>query len=171
MHEVTVLFFAVASGLTLSGIVANIYKLVIRIAKGSAGNDPALDHHGISWPKCALRKRIAVRPDQKVLHTRLLLCDRAQPLLVLRCRIIYAQHLHRGLGRAKSAVFHERLSSCSTAFFIGASHLLRRQPQRLGPLVADAPKIDENTFAQEKSLDARKEWCRGSAPLLQSHRN
>ena len=34
MHEVTVFFFAVASGLTLSGIVANIYKLVVRTAKG-----------------------------------------------------------------------------------------------------------------------------------------
>jgi hypothetical protein len=33
MHEVTVLFFAIASGLTLSGIVANIYKLVVRSAK------------------------------------------------------------------------------------------------------------------------------------------
>jgi hypothetical protein len=33
MHEVTVLFFAIAAGLTLSGIVANIYKLVVRTAK------------------------------------------------------------------------------------------------------------------------------------------
>jgi len=34
MHEVTVFFFAIAAGLTLSGIVANIYKLVVRTAKG-----------------------------------------------------------------------------------------------------------------------------------------
>jgi uncharacterized protein with PQ loop repeat len=33
MHEVTVLFFAIACGLTISGIVANIYKLVVRAAK------------------------------------------------------------------------------------------------------------------------------------------
>jgi hypothetical protein len=33
MHEVTVFFFAIAAGLTLSGIVANIYKLVARSAK------------------------------------------------------------------------------------------------------------------------------------------
>jgi len=33
MHEVTVFFFAIASGLAVSGIVANIYKIVARSAK------------------------------------------------------------------------------------------------------------------------------------------
>jgi hypothetical protein len=33
MHEVTVFFFAVAGGLTISGIVANIYRLVVAVAK------------------------------------------------------------------------------------------------------------------------------------------
>jgi hypothetical protein len=33
MHEVTVFFFAMAAGLTQSGMVANIYKLVVRSAK------------------------------------------------------------------------------------------------------------------------------------------
>jgi hypothetical protein len=34
MHETTVILFAIAGGLTVSGIVANIYKLVARVAEG-----------------------------------------------------------------------------------------------------------------------------------------
>ena len=37
MHEVTILFFAIAAGLTLSGIVANAYKLVVQAAKHLPG--------------------------------------------------------------------------------------------------------------------------------------
>jgi hypothetical protein len=57
----------------------------------SSGNDTALDRYGVSRAKRALRKRFAVPAEQKVFFTRLLLCDRSQPLLVIRHRAFYAQ--------------------------------------------------------------------------------